>query len=76
MAATLKGKTVEDAKALFEEFRRLVMKEIDPAKDPNHLGKLAVFSGVWKYPSRVKCAILCWHTMKGALDREKSVSTE
>ncbi len=40
------------------------------------LGKLSVFSGIWKYPSRVKCAILAWHTMKGALEQQKVVSTE
>jgi len=76
MTTALKGKTVDEARALFDEFRRLVTRELDPEKEPHHLGKLAVFSGVWKYPSRVKCAILSWHTMNGALSNEKSVSTE
>ncbi len=76
MTAAVKGKTVDEAKLLFEEFRKLVMKETDAAQPQQLLGKLAVFSGIWKYPSRVKCAILAWHTMKGALDKEKSVSTE
>ncbi|MBF0122361.1 MAG: SUF system NifU family Fe-S cluster assembly protein [Candidatus Omnitrophica bacterium] len=76
MTAGLKGKTVDEAKVLFDEFRRLVTKELDPEKDIHHLGKLTVFSGIWKYPSRVKCAILAWHTMKGAIDHAKVVSTE
>jgi nitrogen fixation NifU-like protein len=76
MTAALKGKKVDEAKALFEEFRKLVTKELDPDQPGHHLGKLTVFSGIWKYPSRVKCAILAWHTMKGALDKEASVSTE
>lgn len=76
MTTALKGKTVVEARTLFDEFRGLVMKELDPLKGENHLGKLTVFSGVWKYPSRVKCAILAWYTMKGALDNQKSVSTE
>jgi nitrogen fixation NifU-like protein len=76
MTTALKGKRVEEAKALFEEFRRLIMKELDPEKEPHHLGKLTVFSGIWKYPSRVKCAILSWHALKGALEKEKTVSTE
>jgi nitrogen fixation protein NifU and related proteins len=76
MTAALKGRTVEAAKKLFGEFQKLVKKEIDPEKDPHHLGKLTVFSGVWKYPARVKCAILAWHTMKGALEQSKVVSTE
>jgi nitrogen fixation protein NifU and related proteins len=32
------------------------------------LGKLAVFSGVSEYPTRVKCASLPWHTLKAALE--------
>ena len=76
MTSALKGKKTDEAQALFEEFRKLVMKELDPDGTGDHLGKLKVFSGIWKYPSRVKCAILAWHTMKGALDQKKSVSTE
>ncbi len=76
MTAALKGRKSEEAIALFEEFQKLIKKEIDPAKDPNHLGKLTVFSGIWKYPSRVKCAILAWHTMKGALEKSAVISTE
>jgi nitrogen fixation protein NifU and related proteins len=76
MTAALKGKTVDEARLMFEDFRKLVTKELDPEQQGHQLGKLAVFSGVWKYPSRVKCAILAWHTMKGALDQQKTVSTE
>jgi nitrogen fixation protein NifU and related proteins len=76
MTATLKGKSVDEAKALFEQFQKLVKRELDPVNDPHQLGKLTVFSGIWKYPSRVKCAILAWHTMKGALEHAKAISTE
>ncbi len=41
--------------------------------DAKGIGKLAVLSGVHKFPARVKCAILPWHTMKNAL--EKSTKT-
>jgi nitrogen fixation NifU-like protein len=41
------------------------------------VGKLAVFAGVHKYPARVKCAILAWHAMMGALKGDPgSVTTE
>ena len=41
------------------------------------VGKLAVFAGVYKYPARVKCAILAWHALVGALKGEAApVSTE
>ena len=76
MTAALKGKTVDEARRLFTEFHRLLTNEIDPAKDTHALGKLTVFSGIWKYPSRVKCAVLAWRAMKGALDEETTVATE
>jgi nitrogen fixation NifU-like protein len=76
MTAALKGKTADEARSLFNEFHQLLTKELDPETTPHHLGKLTVFSGIWKYPSRVKCAVLAWRTMTGALDQEKSVATE
>jgi nitrogen fixation NifU-like protein len=76
MTVALKGKSVEEATTLFEEFHQLILGHLKPETTANHLGKLAIFSGIWQYPSRVKCASLCWHTMKGALDKKPSVSTE
>jgi len=32
------------------------------------MGKLAAFSGIWKFPARVKCAMLAWHGVKSALN--------
>jgi len=76
MTVSLKGKTIEEANVLFEEFHKLVIGELKPQHTPNHLEKLAVFSGIWQYPSRVKCAILSWHTMHGAINKKNTVSTE
>lgn len=76
MTSVLKGKTVEKARQLFEEFHDLVTKDgLEP--DLDKLGKLAVFAGVRAFPVRVKCASLAWHTMLQALKgAEKPVSTE
>lgn len=76
MTTSLKGKILKDADVLFEQFHHLIKGELHPDKDPNVLGKLSVFSGIWHFPARVKCASLCWHTMKGALDKVKTVTTE
>jgi len=76
MTQSLMGKTVPEAQQLFEEFHRLLTAKLDPAKDSHGLGKLAIFSGVWKYPARVKCAGLSWHTMSGALKDQKTITTE
>ena len=76
MTAVLKGKSVAQAKLLFEEFHELIKGNLHPQKDKHHLGKLTIFSNIWHFPARVKCASLSWHTMKGALEKKESVSTE
>jgi nitrogen fixation NifU-like protein len=75
MTTLVKGRTVEEADALFERFHSLVTQ--GATDDTVDLGHLAVFAGVHEYPSRVKCAALAWHTMRAALhDASKVVSTE
>ncbi|HKL20586.1 MAG TPA: SUF system NifU family Fe-S cluster assembly protein [Tichowtungia sp.] len=71
MTLELKGKTIEEAKSLFSNFHELLSGsgEID-------VGKLNVFSGVWKFPERVKCASLAWHAMDSALTGGETTSTE
>ena len=76
MTQSLKGKTRDEALLLFGEFHRMVLGELDEEKEPNHLGKLKIFSGVRDYPARVKCASLAWHTMKAALEGEETATTE
>jgi len=77
MTQSLKGKNKSEAARLFEHFRRLVTGAGNTNEDQSALGKLAVFSGVSKFPARVKCATLAWHTMHSALEGEqKAVSTE
>jgi nitrogen fixation NifU-like protein len=69
MTGALKGKSRREAEELFQRFHRLVTGEGTASGDTGEtLGKLAVFSGVSEYPSRVKCASLPWHTLKAALE--------
>jgi nitrogen fixation protein NifU and related proteins len=76
MTEMLKGKTRAQAEDIFQTFHDLVTGKSSDA-DPDRLGKLAVFAGVNEFPTRVKCAILCWHTARAALEgREEPVSTE
>lgn len=77
MTEAVKGKTVEEAEALFERFHDLVTTPPDADVNTSGLGKLAVFAGVREYPARVKCASLAWHTMKSAVEAEaETVTTE
>jgi nitrogen fixation NifU-like protein len=75
LTVNVKGKTVDEARVLYDEFHQLVMGELDPNGE-NHLGRLKIFAGVSDYPARVKCASLAWHTLRGALEGAAQVSTE
>lgn len=77
LTESLKGKTRAEAEALFEKFHHLVTDGRQSTVPAPELGKLAVFSGVSKYPARVKCATLAWHTLHAALKGSvEVVSTE
>jgi nitrogen fixation NifU-like protein len=76
MTDAVKGKRVEEAERLFEQFRRMV---VSSAADPvaAELGKLGVLCGVREFPARVKCASLAWHTLHAALvSKPEKVTTE
>lgn len=70
MTEAIKGKTVEEAEALFSRFHAMVMGEDGANDDSDSLGKLVVFAGVREFPMRVKCATLGWHTLNHALHEE------
>jgi nitrogen fixation NifU-like protein len=76
MTESLKGKTVAEARALFEKFHAMVTSS--PDTEAEDLGKLSVLSGVREYPTRIKCASLAWHTLKAAVsgEAEAPVTTE
>jgi nitrogen fixation NifU-like protein len=80
MTDAVKGKTIEEAAAIFDAFHRMVMSGSEAPPDPellSRVGKLAVFMGVSEYPTRVKCATLAWHTLHAALAASGgTVSTE
>jgi nitrogen fixation NifU-like protein len=75
MTEALKGKTVTEARELFDKFHDMVTSSPDSVAAD--LGKLSVLSGVRAFPTRIKCASLAWHTLKAAVSGEDGpVSTE
>jgi nitrogen fixation NifU-like protein len=77
MTDSLKGRTLDEADALFHRFHEMVTAPPDAEPPVEALGKLAVFAGVREFPVRVKCASLAWHTMRAALEAKPDVvSTE
>jgi nitrogen fixation NifU-like protein len=75
MTVAVKGKTRADAETLIQEFLAMATGKLD-LDSPNHIGRLAVFAGVRDLPTRVKCAILPWHTLHAAFNSVASTSTE
>ena len=74
MTGAVKGKTRGEAERLFERFHGLVTGHPvngDPVSErPDHrdpVRSLEVFSGVSRFPVRVKCASLSWHALRSAL---------
>jgi nitrogen fixation NifU-like protein len=78
MTDALIGKSTAQASELIGDFRSLVSTTPDGDEEASAkaMGKLAAFGGIWKFPSRVKCAVLCWHAAQGAMDGEPVTTTE
>ncbi len=74
MTDAVKGKSREEAETLIQEFRDMLVNRED--KDFEHLGRLKVLAGVRDLPTRVKCAILPWHTLHAAMHSTGEASTE
>jgi nitrogen fixation protein NifU and related proteins len=75
MTAAVKSKTCDQAHILTKEFLAMTTGKLD-LNQPNQIGRLAVFAGVRDLPTRVKCAILPWHTLLAAFHSQGTASTE
>lgn len=77
MTTALKGRSHDEALALFGRVHAMLTEGPNGNVHPDEVGKLAVLSGVWEFPMRVKCATLAWHTLRSALEANGArVSTE
>ena len=80
MTELVKGKSTEIAKKIIIDFLNMVKSTSEiKSNDLDEDQKTTVMSlsGVKKYPMRVKCATLAWHTLTSAIERKKEeVNTE
>ena len=78
MTESVKGKTQEEADELFKAFHQMITRSPEGEDhDPEMLGDLEALSGVAEYPTRIKCVMLGWHTLRGALrGQRETVATE
>ena len=65
MSEAVKGHGVDAALQLQQHFRAVLTGQSEP--DAAYLGTLISLSGVRRYPSRIKCALLGWHALQHAL---------
>ncbi len=74
MSAAVKGKPVDEVRALVRRFKSMMSIETDGDEDAPDvpLGDLEALQGVVKFPVRIKCATLAWNTLTEALDRPVS----
>ena len=71
------GKTKPEAQAIFQDVHRMLTSPPGSPVDVAKLGKLAALAGVRRFPMRVKCASLSWHTLRAALsEAAQTVTTE
>ena len=88
MSAAVKGKTVDEARALIRAFKGMMSiheqrldgdgdgaSEGEPVDGADvKLGDLEALQGVVKFPVRIKCATLSWNTLAQGLDEAESKS--
>ena len=80
MTDLLRGKEENDVKEIVNDFLEMI-KEKDQLNnkilEENEKTKLMCLSGVKKYPMRVKCATLSWHTLTSAIDNtQQEINSE
>lgn len=75
MTVAVKGKSRAEADRLVRSFRAMATGNAT-SDDTQYLGRLTVFAGIKDLPSRVKCAVLPWHTLHSALLQQGTTTTE
>ena len=66
MSEVLKGKTIEEAKAIIEDFYSLIKGE--EVKNEDALEDAIAYQGVANFPARVKCATISWRALGAILE--------
>ena len=71
----VEGKSVTEAFATLDEFVELMHSQGQAEPDEDVLGDLVAFTGVAKYPARVKCALLSWMALRDAVEQAQKEET-
>lgn len=74
LTQSIKGQSVEKAQQIFEAFHRM-LTEPEAELDYDTLEDLESLAGVSEFPTRIKCAVLAWHTLRAALEQQSDIVT-
>jgi nitrogen fixation NifU-like protein len=74
MTEAVLGQDIDTARALQQRFRAVLTGKAEP--QAAQLGKLVSLSGVSRYPSRIKCALLGWHALMHAIGETAEVEAD
>lgn len=69
MSETVKGKTVEEAKSIIQNYLNMLKGE--PIDESIDMGEAIVYQGVAKFPARFKCATISWQALSQAIVEEE-----
>lgn len=72
----VEGKPVDQAFATLDEFVELMHSKGQTEPDEDVLGDLVAFTGVAKYPARVKCALLSWMALRDAVEQAQKEAAD
>jgi nitrogen fixation NifU-like protein len=80
MTDIVKEKEEKETKNLIKDFLDMIKEKQElstKSLSENDITKLMSLSGVKKYPMRVKCATLAWHTLTSAItNSQEEINTE
>ncbi len=68
MLDLVRGLPVSEARGLAKSFLAMIQGETLTEAQLTALGDAAVLENIRNLPARVKCAVLPWHTLNGALE--------
>jgi nitrogen fixation NifU-like protein len=74
MTEAVRGKTVAQARALYQHFSQLMRNQGHAGHAPAGAEEIAMLELIAEFPSRVNCALLGWHTLDAALDGRESTT--
>ncbi len=74
LTQSIKGQSVARAEEIFGAFHQM-LTEPGLELDYDTLGDLETLSGVVEFPTRIKCAVLAWHTLRAALEERGETAT-